>query len=88
MNETNIFIIASASLILNILDIVELEAKLRLQPDRSRILGASRVWNQDWGSLESNVALEDVIQPFAMLKGCLVLSWSERSECSDENPVR
>ena len=30
-------------------DIVELEAKLRFQPDRSRILGASRVWDQDWG---------------------------------------
>ena len=29
--------------------IVELEAKLRLQPGMSRILGASRVWDQDWG---------------------------------------
>ena len=40
------------------------------------------------GSLESNVALEDVIQPFATPKACLVISWSERSERSDENPVR
>ena len=30
-----------------------------------RIRGVSRVWDQDWESLESNVALEDVIQPFA-----------------------
>ena len=30
-------------------DIVELGAKLRLQPGISRILGASSVWDQDWG---------------------------------------
>ena len=30
-------------------DIVELEATLRLQPGILRILGASRVWDQDWG---------------------------------------
>ena len=69
-------------------DIVELEAKLRLQPGISRILGASRVWDQDWGLPRVKCGTEGCNPTLCTPKAGLVISWSERSERSDENPVR
>ena len=69
-------------------DIVELEAKLRLQPGISRILGASRVWDQDWGLPRVKCGTGGCNPTLCQPEAGLVTSWSERSERSDENPVR
>ena len=63
-------------------------ARPRLQPDRARILGASRVWDQDWGLPRVKCGTGGCNPTLCQPEAGLVTSWSERSERSDENPVR
>ena len=72
--------------VLGTLDIVELEVKLRLQPGISRILGANRVWDQDWGLPRVKCGTEGCNQTLCTPKAGLVISWSDRRERSEENP--
>ena len=71
-----------------VMDIVDWRARPRLQPDRARILGASRVWDQDWGLPRVKCGTGGCNPTLCQPEAGLVTSWSERSERSDENPVR
>ena len=51
-------------------------------------LGASRVWDQDWGLPRVKCGTGGCNPTLCQPEAGLVTSWSERSERSDENPVR